>query len=50
MPETDKQLKEYYDNNLPGTWQHRRGMKDFLSVMRTTKKFADRFDRNLGQL
>lgn len=52
MPETKQQTEEYYQNNLTQRdWQKgKRSKSDYLAVMRTTKKFANRFEKNLSQL
>lgn len=51
MPETSQEMEFYYHNHLNRSdWQHKRGYRDFKSVMGTTKKFVNRFERNLGQM
>jgi hypothetical protein len=51
LPESEDEMRDYFDNHLrPTDWQKRRGYRDFKSVMKTTKIFADRFQQNLDQL
>ncbi len=52
MPETAQQTEDYYQNNLTQRdWQKgKRSKSDYRSVMRVTKIFANRFEKNLRQL
>jgi hypothetical protein len=51
LPETKDEARDYFNTYLrSGDWQKKRGFNDFWAVMRTTKKFADRYQQNLDQL
>ncbi len=51
LPETKQEARDYFNTYLrSGDWQKKRGFNDFWTVMRVTKKFADRFQQNLDQL